>query len=155
MKVKKNAVIAIVVFASFLVVAGAVFSVIKIRSYMEEKKIIRDFEGEVENENRTVVKYLKGTKESFIEYALLFDDPVDGCGVRIKTRVGIGTLALTSQINEWRKIKRDEKIALNEKGDGVCFTIWQTASNILEDYEIIATELNGGPHFIVNGDTRK
>ncbi len=58
-------------------------------------------------------------------------------------------------INEWRKIKLDEKLALNEKGDGVYFTIWQTLSNELEDYEVIAAKLEGNPHFIVKGDSRE
>lgn len=58
-------------------------------------------------------------------------------------------------INEWRRIKLDEKLALNEEGDGVYFTIWQTLSNELEDYEVIAAELEGNPHFIVKGDSRE
>ncbi|MCH5273068.1 MAG: hypothetical protein J1E35_05285 [Lachnospiraceae bacterium] len=145
--------IGIISAVALLVIVGAAFSAFRIRSYVAVKKIIQEFEER--NKNRTVVEYLAGTRESFIEYVILFDDPVDGCGVEVKSRSGIGTLALSNSANEWRKIKSDEKIALNEAGDGVCFTVWQTLSNELEDYEIIAAELDGSPHFVVNGDKRK
>ena len=133
--------------------AGAFWGLVKINDYKEEKKIVQNFEEK--NENRTFVEYIKGTSNSVVDYAILFDDTEKGSGVEIKTESGIGTLFLGTDMPEQKKIKDDERMVLNKEKNGVCFTMWEMLTDEMIDYEILVTDVDGNVNFKVKSKKRE
>ena len=133
--------------------AGAFWGLVKINDYKEEKKIVQNFEEK--NENRTFVEYIKGTSNSVVDYAILFDDTEKGSGVEIKTESGIGTLFLGTDMPEQKIIKDDERMVLNKEKNGVCFTMWEMLTDEMIDYEILVTDVDGNVNFKVKSKKRE